>query len=160
MGILDTVERVHLGLDYHIQRHNLLTANLTQIDTPGFRPLDLVRGQSFEGALNAALTETSPMHMGGAQSAERFDVREDPSAGVGFDGNGVRDLAEPSHCSKSASARDARSFCPFFTAAISVCNAGQRARSATAGTNMLGGVSAMFPSIAGMVLLRKNAVSA
>ena len=89
MGILDTVERVHLGLDYHIQRHNLLTANLTQIDTPGFRPLDLVRGQSFEGALNAALTETSPMHMGGAQSAERFDVREDPSAGVGFDGNGV-----------------------------------------------------------------------
>jgi acetyl-CoA carboxylase carboxyltransferase component len=35
------------------------------------------------------LMANNPMHLGGAQSAERFDVREDPSAGVGFDGNGV-----------------------------------------------------------------------
>ena len=89
MGILDTVERVHLGLDYHIQRHNLLTANLSHIDTPGYRPLDMARGPSFEGALDAALATTAPGHLPGTRATERFQVLEDPTALAGMDGNAV-----------------------------------------------------------------------
>src|ERR1700733_9406255 len=35
MRILGTVERLSAGLDYHLARHNLLTANLAHADTPG-----------------------------------------------------------------------------------------------------------------------------
>ncbi len=90
LGILNTVERVHQGLDYHLQRHNLLTSNLAHIDTPGYRPLDLQRGPSFASALDAALATTDPGHMSGAGgSPERFQVVQDPTATPGFDGNAV-----------------------------------------------------------------------
>jgi len=90
-GILDTTERIRAGLDYHLQRHNLLTANLTQIDTPGFRPLDLVRRASFEAELDTALSAPTPGHIPLAHGAQggRFDVVPDPNVTVGFDGNGV-----------------------------------------------------------------------
>ncbi|TAK21632.1 MAG: hypothetical protein EPO40_29475 [Myxococcaceae bacterium] len=89
-GILDTTERIRSGLDYHLQRHNLLTANLTQIDTPGFRPLDLVRRASFEAELDTAISASTEGHIPLARGAgNRFDVVQDPNATVGFDGNGV-----------------------------------------------------------------------
>lgn len=90
MGILSTVERIHQGLDYHLQRHNLLTSNLAHIDTPGYRPLDLQRGASFSSALDAALATTQPGHLQGPSgSPERFQVVQDPTATPGFDGNAV-----------------------------------------------------------------------
>jgi flagellar basal-body rod protein FlgB len=89
-GILDTTERIRIGLDYHLQRHNLLAANLTQIDTPGFRPLDLVRHAAFESELDTALAASSEGHLPLAHGpGHRFEVVPDPSTTVGFDGNGV-----------------------------------------------------------------------
>jgi flagellar basal-body rod protein FlgB len=90
-SILETTERIHAALDYHLQRHNLLTANLTQIDTPGFRPLDLVRRASFDAELHTALSSTDEGHIAGTHAAGdgRYDVVPDPTATVGFDGNGV-----------------------------------------------------------------------
>jgi flagellar basal-body rod protein FlgB len=90
MRILDTVERVHIGLDYHLQRHNLLTANLTHLDTPGFRPLDLARPQGFEGELRLAIAATDPRHLGPrAEDPRRFAVVADPAQPPGQDGNAV-----------------------------------------------------------------------
>lgn len=92
MSILDTTERLHHGLDYHLQRHNLLTSNLTHIDTPNYRPLDLARGESFEEVLGAALAVTHPRHLTGARPAtesEQFQVVPDEAALAGFDGNAV-----------------------------------------------------------------------
>lgn len=90
MGILDTAERIHRGLDFHLQRHNLLTSNLAHIDTPGYRPLDLSRGASFEDELNAALAVTDPQHISGSRpTSERFAVIEDPTSAPGLDGNAV-----------------------------------------------------------------------
>ena len=90
-SILDTAERIHAGLDVHLQRQNLLTANLTQIDTPNFRPLDLVRRPSFASTLDTAMTETEPAHQQAAASGvdRRFQVVHDPATMVGYDGNGV-----------------------------------------------------------------------
>ena len=89
-GILDTTERIRSGLDYHLQRHNLLTANLTQIDTPGFRPLDLVRRASFESELDTALSASTEGHIPLAHGpGHRYSVVADPNATVGYDGNGV-----------------------------------------------------------------------
>jgi flagellar basal-body rod protein FlgB len=93
MRILSSVEQLRAGLDYHLARHNLLTANLAHVDTPGFKPLDLQRSSAFEGALHAALETTQPGHIGTAEatsSGESFKVVTDASAqAAGSDGNAV-----------------------------------------------------------------------
>jgi flagellar basal-body rod protein FlgB len=92
MRILDSVEHLRASLDYHLARHNLLTANLAHVDTPGFKPLDLQRAGSFEGALQTALATTQPGHIAQphAASGQGFRIVEDASAqAAGPDGNGV-----------------------------------------------------------------------
>jgi flagellar basal-body rod protein FlgB len=92
MRILDSVEHLRASLDYHLARHNLLTANLAHVDTPGFRPLDLRRAGAFEGALHTALATTQPGHiaLSHATNGEGWRVVEDVSAqSPGPDGNGV-----------------------------------------------------------------------
>ena len=92
MRILDSVEHLRASLDYHLARHNLLTANLAHVDTPGFKPLDLQRSTSFEGVLQTELTTTQPGHIATAHSStgESWKVIEDVSAQAsGPDGNGV-----------------------------------------------------------------------
>ena len=93
MRILDSVESLHASLDYHLARHNVLTANLAHADTPGFRPLELQRTGAFEGALHAALETTNPGHIGASHSAAGgpgWQVVEDTTAqATGNDGNAV-----------------------------------------------------------------------
>lgn len=92
MRILDGVEQLRAGLDYHLARHNLLTANLAHVDTPGFKPLDLERKGAFEGALSTALETTQAGHIATphASNGEAWNVVTDPSAAAaGTDGNGV-----------------------------------------------------------------------
>jgi flagellar basal-body rod protein FlgB len=93
MGLLDSVNALHAGLDYHLSRHNLLVSNLTHIDTPNYKPVDLQRaGSTFETSLHVALVATSPSHFGteaGSATKEPFKITLDPGATVGADGNGV-----------------------------------------------------------------------
>ena len=92
MRILDSVEHLRASLDYHLARHNLLTANLAHVDTPGFKPVDLERSTSFEGALQTALATTQPGHIATPHSSagEGWKVVQDVSAqAAGPDGNGV-----------------------------------------------------------------------
>lgn len=92
MRILDSVEHLRAGMDYHLARQNLLTANLAHIDTPGFRPLDLQRAGAFEGALQTELAVTQPGHIAQphASSGEAWQVIQGASAqSNGLDGNGV-----------------------------------------------------------------------
>jgi flagellar basal-body rod protein FlgB len=93
MRILDSVEHLRASLDYHLARHNVLTANLTHVDTPGYKPLDLERAGEFKEALHTALTTTQPGHIGQPQSsanAEPWRVIEDATAqGTATDGNAV-----------------------------------------------------------------------
>ena len=93
MRILDSVEKLRSGLDYHLARHNLLTANLAHVDTPGYKPLDLAKQGDFKAAMSTALAATDPNHLGGTNatspSGEPFRVIEDRAAAAGADGNGV-----------------------------------------------------------------------
>ncbi len=93
MRILGTIEQLHASLDYHLARHNLLTANLAHVDTPGFQPLDLERQSTFQGALHAALATTEPGHLApphGPTDGSAWRVIADTSAtATGADGNAV-----------------------------------------------------------------------
>lgn len=89
MALVDTVEHLKTGLDYHLSRHNLLASNLAHLDTPGYTAVDLARGNKFEGALHVALDTTHGNHLQGTTHTEQgFRVMNDPQAG-GADGNGV-----------------------------------------------------------------------
>ena len=89
MALIDGVEKLKTGLDYHLQRHNLLASNLAHLDTPGYTPVDLQRGK-FEGALHVALDTTHGAHLQGTTHTEQgFKVVSDPKAGGGADGNAV-----------------------------------------------------------------------
>jgi flagellar basal-body rod protein FlgB len=93
MGLLDAVNALHAGLDYHLSRQNLLVSNLTHVDTPNYKPVDLQRAEGpFASSLHVALVATDPSHFGAASgSAEKepYRVVQDPGATVGADGNGV-----------------------------------------------------------------------
>jgi flagellar basal-body rod protein FlgB len=92
MGLLDSVNALHAGLVYHLSRHNLLVSNLTHVDTPNYKPLDIQRTSGFESSLRVALVATDPSHFGvaeGTATKEPYKVVEDPGAAVGADGNGV-----------------------------------------------------------------------
>jgi flagellar basal-body rod protein FlgB len=89
MALIDNVEHLKTGLDYHLARHNLLASNLAHLDTPGYTAVDLTRGSQFEGAMHVALATTSAGHIESAtQTNQGFHVVNDPQAG-GADGNGV-----------------------------------------------------------------------
>lgn len=99
MGLLDGVENLRGALDYHLERHNLLTSNLAHIETPGYKPVDLERTGTFAGELAVAMTEEG--HMAGSSSSGTAGVAgpggksahgkivEDPGASAGGDENGV-----------------------------------------------------------------------
>jgi flagellar basal-body rod protein FlgB len=93
MGLLDSVNALRAGLDYHLSRHNLLVSNLAHVDTPSYKPVDLQRaGATFDATLQLALVATDPSHLGveaGTPSKEPYKVIEDPGAAAGADGNGV-----------------------------------------------------------------------
>ncbi|HEY5513713.1 MAG TPA: flagellar basal body rod protein FlgB [Geomonas sp.] len=91
-----TIEVLGKNLDLRAKRHALISANLANVETPGYTPSDL----SFEAELKSALkkggTESSPnpRHIpvrGSAASIERVagQVVELPGRGAGPDGNGV-----------------------------------------------------------------------
>jgi flagellar basal-body rod protein FlgB len=105
MRILDGVERLRAGLDYHLARHNVLTANLAQVDTPGFQPLDLARntpathgvgaavgpnGASFGEVLATTMIATDPAHVGSSHGGPApGEIIVDRGASPGLDGNAV-----------------------------------------------------------------------
>lgn len=89
MRIFNSIEFMRGGLDYHLARHNLLTSNLTHVDTPEYKPLELERHAPFSKRLHAELVTTQSMHMQASSDAGSGKVVHDPSVATGLDGNGV-----------------------------------------------------------------------
>lgn len=88
--IFSSVDYYHQALDYHLERHNVVASNVAHVDTPGYRPVDLERVESFDSVLRVAMRETNPAHMsvaGGEPVTGR--VFEDLAAGAGNDLNYV-----------------------------------------------------------------------
>ena len=96
-----TIELLGKTLDLRAQRQNLISANLANVETPGYTPNDI----SFESELKTALKNggkdqrTNPRHIplkGGGVSLDRVqgEVIELESRNLGPDGNGVEMEAE------------------------------------------------------------------
>ena len=87
-SLLDGVERLRTGLDYHLQRHNVLVSNLAQAETPGYRPVDLTRND-FDEKMSVALQASDPSHLSAGTTDQGFRIVEDTEAKAGADGNAV-----------------------------------------------------------------------
>lgn len=84
------------GLGYHLRRHELLTSNVANMQTPGYRPLEL----RFRDVLDAAssVQRTDPRHLSDAAPAGTAaadgaispdDVYDDGVVAPAPDGNAV-----------------------------------------------------------------------
>lgn len=71
-------------LDYHVERHGVLSSNLANADTPGFIPKDV----TFEDAMQTpTMTTTSKNHLGGTSSTGFATRAQDVEPHM--DGSGV-----------------------------------------------------------------------
>lgn len=93
--LFSAIGSLHGALDYHLERHTVLSSNVAHVDTPGYHPHDLRRvdpAGSFESALSVAMDRTNGAHFqtpnADAASLEGR-IFEDLSAGAGNDGNYV-----------------------------------------------------------------------
>ena len=85
-------------MDFHRQRQTVLAGNLANLDTPGYRPLDIERVEPLSAGGAAAVARTQPGHMAAGQVGSAGAVRtfEDASSEEP-DGNAVsleRELAK------------------------------------------------------------------
>ena len=92
--LFSAVGSLHAALDYHLERHTVLSSNVAHVDTPGFHPHDLRRVENvdFNSTLNVAMDRTNAAHFqtpNADASALEGRIFEDNSAGAGNDGNYV-----------------------------------------------------------------------
>lgn len=91
--LFSAIAPLHSALDYHMDRHNVLTSNIAHVDTPGYKPADLARMESTEFAqvLGVTMERTSSAHFvaGSGGADPNGMVFQDLSAGAGNDGNYV-----------------------------------------------------------------------
>ncbi len=86
------------ALDYHLERHNLLSSNVANVETPGFRPLELLRQPAGESGLSLPMAATRAGHVGFASaSGDHLSVTTETVVQPGGDDNSVsleRELAK------------------------------------------------------------------
>lgn len=93
--LFSAVGSLHAALDYHLERHTVLSSNVAHVDTPGFHPHDLRRVENvdnFDSALSVAMERTNAAHFqtpNADAAALEGRIFEDLSAGAGNDGNYV-----------------------------------------------------------------------
>ncbi len=83
-GTLDTMQS---ALTFHRERHTVLAGNIANLDTPGYKPLDLQRTTPTEAT---TLAVTADGHIGGASGASSVvQAFTDTNQMQGPDGNAV-----------------------------------------------------------------------
>lgn len=88
--MFNTVGRLRGALDYHASRHSVLSSNIANAETPGFKPLELLRETKEEPGSALPMVVTKDAHVGGAnQDAADYETREDRNAVAGANGNSV-----------------------------------------------------------------------
>lgn len=94
---LSAVDSLEAALTYHRERHTVLASNIANLDTPGFRPQDLIRVAPDDPA---PLGVTAPGHLAGAATGDPAGwttAFDDGGALQSPDGNAVsleRELAK------------------------------------------------------------------
>jgi flagellar basal-body rod protein FlgB len=81
------LEPMQSALTFHRERHAVLAGNIANLDTPGYKPVDLQRTSPVEGT---TLSVTTDGHIGGAMgSASVVQAFTDTDQTQGPDGNAV-----------------------------------------------------------------------
>lgn len=90
MSMIESLAPLQQALNFHLERQGLLTSNLVHVDTPGFKAQDLYRTDegSFEGSFELALSSSGD-GAAAESPAKEWEVRHDPYAPLGPDGNSV-----------------------------------------------------------------------
>lgn len=95
-ALFDSISNIERSLSFHLKRHSLLTANVANSETPGYRPLDLTFSEALQTAQR--LRRTSTRHMGLSGANEFYsEVFDDSTVTPGQNGNTVsmeRELAK------------------------------------------------------------------
>jgi flagellar basal-body rod protein FlgB len=94
--LFGTVDTLETAMTFHRERQTVLAGNVANVDTPGYRPMDLERVSAGDaGALPLARTEAGHLSAGGSSgSTTSFD---DAGKSASADGNYVnleRELAK------------------------------------------------------------------
>jgi flagellar basal-body rod protein FlgB len=99
--IFSGVSTLETSLDYHLDRQVMLTANVANVDTPGYRPVDLgllpPPAPPARGSGEVLLARTDPGHIDPQARPAMLMPYEDPSPSPGNDQNAVdldRELAK------------------------------------------------------------------
>jgi len=85
------VDSQRRALDFHLSRHNVLASNLANAETPGFRPLELIREIDKSGLGTVALNVSNEGHYATSSlpEGESYVAREDQTAAPSANGNAV-----------------------------------------------------------------------
>lgn len=92
------ISTLEQSLDYHLDRQVMLTANVANVDTPGYRPVDLgFLPPPLPEPGGVLLARTTPGHIDPRDRPALLMPYEDPAASPGNDQNAVdmdRELAK------------------------------------------------------------------
>jgi flagellar basal-body rod protein FlgB len=83
---LSTVDTLQAALTYHRERHTVLAGNIANLDTPGYRPVDLERHPADDPS---SLAVTHEGHIATAQTGDVVTSFDDGGRLQGSDGNSV-----------------------------------------------------------------------
>jgi len=61
------------GLDQREKRHSVLSANIANADTPGYKSIDVSFGKELEKA-GLKMARTNPAHLGGTTNTEKDSI--------------------------------------------------------------------------------------
>ncbi len=91
MSLVAITAPLEQAMDYHLSRHNLLSANLAHVDTPGYRARELYREQrvDFGDVLATRMESTHHAHLAVGADQPGWRVGVDRTTPVRADGNGV-----------------------------------------------------------------------
>lgn len=83
---MSTVDTLQTALTYHRERHTVLAGNIANIDTPGYRPVDLDRRPADDPGTMAVTQEG---HLSSASGPDFVTSFDDGGKLASWDGNAV-----------------------------------------------------------------------
>lgn len=92
MRVYDAVDRMQQAMTFHRNRHTVIAGNVANMDTPGYKPMDLERLPANSAVNSARMARTHGRHIdGGSVGAGEAPARMvvDDNGMQSADGNAV-----------------------------------------------------------------------
>ncbi len=86
MSIFKSLNELEEGASYFFRRSEVIQSNIANVDTPNYRPKDLIFERELENSLH--LKKTDPRHIDPSEPSVKFKLVNSPDYS-GYDGNRV-----------------------------------------------------------------------